>query len=111
MSDERIALALPADVIFEYGSARLSEGGGRSAIAQIAKALVTLADRRFQVEGHTDNVPIKNARFPSNWQLRPAASNDEPEGRGANRRIEIVLVPDLSSLPGYEELEALVRER
>jgi chemotaxis protein MotB len=24
------------------------------------------------VEGHTDNVPIRNARFPSNWELSTA---------------------------------------
>ena len=30
------------------------------------------SDRRFQIEGHTDNVPIKSARFPSNWELSTA---------------------------------------
>ena len=38
-------------------------------------------------------------------EFRPVATNDTPEGRGANRRIEIVLVPDLSSLPGFSELK------
>ena len=26
-------------------------------------------DYRVEIEGHTDNVPIKTARFPSNWEL------------------------------------------
>ena len=97
----------------------------------------SIPDRRFQVEGHTDNVPIKTAQYPSNWELasaraiavtkalvdaslpadrvsaasyadyRPVSSNDTPEGRAANRRIEIVVVPDLSTLPGFEELRKI----
>lgn len=140
MSEGRMVLVLPTDVIFDSGSARLSEKG-KSAILQVGETLAPLSDRRFQVEGHTDDVPIRNARFASNWQLaaaraqvvvdtmlpqgiagerlsaasfgefRPAANNDDPERRATNRRIEIVLVPDLSSLPGYEELEALVKHR
>ena len=73
------------------------------------------------VVGHTDNVPIRSLRFPSNYQLSvaraetvrdqlrrdmkqrrdvaaegradgdPVASNATPEGRAANRRIEVVL--------------------
>jgi chemotaxis protein MotB len=37
-------------------------------------------------------------------EYAPAAGNDTDAGRTANRRIEIVLVPDLTDLPGYDEL-------
>jgi chemotaxis protein MotB len=107
------------------------------ALAKVAAVLAGIPDRRYQVEGHTDNVPIKTTRFPSNWYLAaaraigvvnhmvdsglpasvvsaaafgdtfPVASNDDADGRSQNRRIEIVVVPDLSDLPGYDELEAL----
>ena len=70
------------------------------------------------VAGHADNVPIRSAAFASNWELsavraagvarrfvdngqdpsmvrveafgehRPIATNDTPEGRAANRRVE-----------------------
>ena len=73
------------------------------------------------VEGHTDSTPISTDRFPSNWELSshrasvvlryliykginpgrltsvglgatyPLASNDTPEGRAANRRVEFIL--------------------
>ena len=36
---------------------------------------------------------------------RPAVANDTSENKAANRRIEIVVVPDLSSLPGFDELQ------
>jgi chemotaxis protein MotB len=121
-------------VLFGSGSIDLSEGG-KAAVADVGSIFVTMKDREFQVEGHTDDQPIKTARFPSNWELaagrsiavaqiliksglpptrvsaasfaefRPVASNAKPETRGQNRRIEIVLVPDLSKVPGFEELE------
>ena len=39
--------------------------------------------------------------------VRPAASNDTKEGRAKNRRIEITMIPDLSQLPGFDELQKL----
>jgi chemotaxis protein MotB len=36
---------------------------------------------------------------------RPAQANDSNEGKAANRRIEISIVPDLSGLPGFDELQ------
>lgn len=134
--DGRMVVELATDVLFSSGSAALSDAG-KGAIVEVSQVLATIADRAFQVEGHTDNVPIKTAQFPSNWELaaarsltvvktmieagmpanrvssaafseyRPVAGNDSPEGKSANRRIEIVVVPDLSTLPGFDELEKL----
>ena len=41
---------------------------------------------------------------------RPSQSNDSDEGKAKNRRIEIVIVPDLSELPGAEEIEAMFNQ-
>lgn len=134
--DGRMVVALSSDVLFPSGSARLSKEG-ESAIREVAKLLVTIPNRKYQVEGHTDNVPIRTPQFPSNWELasaralgvvrammeagmppervsaasfgdtKPAKANDTTEGKSSNRRIEIVIAPDLSSLPGFEQLERL----
>jgi chemotaxis protein MotB len=136
--DGRMVLQLQTDILFTSGSAKLSDEGAL-VIQQVGKLLSELPDRRFQVEGHTDNVPINTKTYPSNWELasarainvvkemvaagmpdsrisaaafaetRPNASNQTEEGRALNRRIEIVLVPDLSDLPGAEEIEKLFK--
>ena len=123
----RIVINLPNNVLFNSGSASLN-AEGQEALAQIGGVLKNFSDRRFQVEGHTDNVPIKSARFPSNWELsttralavvhllsdmgvtpenlsaagfgefRPRADNDTEDGRQLNRRIEIVMLPNLDIL-------------
>jgi len=43
-------------------------------------------------------------------QFRPQTPNDTEEGRKQNRRIEIVVVPDLSALPGYDEMQQIISE-
>lgn len=136
ISDGRMVVELATDVLFPSGSAQLSKEG-RAAVMEVARVLAGIPDRDFQVEGHTDDVPISTAQYPSNWELasarstgvlkamieagmpadrisaasfgesRPARPNDSAEGRAANRRIEIVLIPDLASLPGFDELEAV----
>jgi chemotaxis protein MotB len=123
----RIVINLPNNVLFKSGSANLNPEG-EEALTQIASVLSQFSDRRFQIEGHTDNNPIKSARFPSNWELstsraltvvhlltdmdvdpenisaagfgefRPRADNEIEEGRQLNRRIEIIMLPNLDIL-------------
>jgi chemotaxis protein MotB len=123
----RIVIELPDNILFDSGRSQLNQAG-RKALTQIAGILSQFADRRFQVEGHTDDKPIKSARFPSNWELsaaralavvhllieagmepsnvsaagfgefQPKGDNATPEGRQLNRRIEIVMLPNLNIL-------------
>jgi chemotaxis protein MotB len=139
ISQGRMVLQLPSDVLFDTGSARLSKLG-KSAVTEIATVLKEEPERSYQVEGHTDDVPIHNPQFPSNWELasaralgvvramteagmspgmlsaasygenRPTLSNATDEGRRGNRRIEIIIVPDLSLLPGYDELQQAIQK-
>jgi len=121
MTPEGFVISLHELGFFDSGEARLMPGAGDK-IKRIAEVL-TQYGLDMRVEGHTDNVPIHNALFASNWDLstaramavammllnesgvdpqrisiagyaqyHPSASNDTPEGRRANRRVDIVVV-------------------
>ncbi len=132
MREGRLVLQLANDVLFDSGSADVKPRG-RATIKQLGEALSTITGRKFQVAGHTDDVPIGGARFASNWDLSTAravevvkllvatgvrpqtlsaagygefdaiAPNDGPQGRAKNRRIEITLVPNLDELYAIPE--------
>jgi chemotaxis protein MotB len=129
-----MVVELAESILFDSGRADLKQDG-QVALGEVAEVLKTIPNRDFQIAGHTDNVPINSRRFPSNWELstaravevtrflaeqgmtrerlsaagyaetQPVASNDDPEGRAKNRRIEIVLMPNLDELPDLTELE------
>ncbi|MFC0266781.1 OmpA/MotB family protein [Kushneria aurantia] len=116
---EGITLRIDNSLLFGSGEASLTTRG-QEVIASLTDQLASF-DGQISVEGHTDNVPIDTLRFPSNWALssaraiavvrylqsmgiapsrmravgyadtRPVESNDTPEGRAANRRVEILL--------------------
>jgi len=88
------------------------------------------------VSGHTDNVPIANSQYRSNWDLsaaraasvvfqlldagieparimvsghadtQPRAPNDTPENRALNRRVDIALITGQEVHGSWTELEA-----
>jgi chemotaxis protein MotB len=124
----RMIIALPNDILFDSGRTEVKPDG-KVALARVAQALATVNDRDFLVAGHTDDIPIRTSLFPSNWELStrravevvhfliaqgmrpkvlaaagygefdPAVPNDSTDHRAQNRRIEIVLQPNLSDLP------------
>ncbi len=131
----RMVVELPEGILFASGDATLKRSG-HDTLKEVARVLASLDGRTFQVAGHTDNLPIRTARFPSNWDLstsravnvthfliaqgvapnrisaagyadtEPVASNDTADGRRQNRRIEIVLLPNLDELPDLSSLES-----
>lgn len=124
----RMLIVMPTDVLFDSGRT-LIRPDAQDGLNTVAGALREIPGRKFRVDGHTDNVPIHTARFASNWELSaaraiavarllvaygldervvsigghaeldPVAPNDSDEHRGRNRRIEIVLEPNLAELP------------
>jgi chemotaxis protein MotB len=123
----RMVVTLPAQVLFDSGSADLSQEG-QTALKDVADVLRTVKNKRFMVGGHTDDQQIKKAKFDSNWdlssaraltvtkalikaglkpwnlvaagysQFAPVASNKSEAGRQKNRRIEIILEPNLKDI-------------
>lgn len=128
-----LVVKLSSAILFDSGKTNLKEEG-QTALGDLARALKTVGDRDFLVSGHTDNVPIKTARFKNNWELStgravevvkflievgmspdhigaagfgefdPASDNSTEEGRAQNRRIEVVLLPKLGDIPGMKEM-------
>jgi len=124
----QMVLELPSGVLFRSGKSRLSSKG-KAALQEILDVLASFKERRFLIAGHTDNRPLKGrasnwalstARAVSvvlymtkkagfapqqlaaagYGEFSPIADNSTEQGRTRNRRIEIILVPDLSELPG-----------
>lgn len=59
---------------FDSGSDQL-QPQALPVLARIATAIAPLPNR-IRIEGHTDDVPIHNARFASNWQLSTARATE-----------------------------------
>lgn len=122
-----VTIEINASVLFAPGEAKLNIDSNQALVA-IASVLKD-DNHAIQVEGHTDNLPIKNPVFPSNWELSavrastvvrlftengvgenrmtavgqgpklPVGSNETLEGRARNRRVTVTI---LAILPDPE---------
>jgi chemotaxis protein MotB len=124
-SSRGVVLEINASTLFQQGEAEVQS----AAIITLSEVATILqpGDQSIEVEGHTDDLPIKTPRFPSNWELssarassvarmfidhgitasrltivgsasnHPVAPNDTPEGRARNRRMTVTLMA-----PGME---------
>lgn len=116
---EGVYLEVSDNILFALGSAELKQNG-TVLLDELAQLLLEQKGI-ISVEGHTDDQPISNSRFPSNWELssgrattvtryligkgmdpeqlravgyadtRPLESNATSAGRARNRRVALVV--------------------
>ncbi len=119
IGSEGLTLRIADNLLFASGASELRYDG-MILISQLREVLERF-DGEISVEGHTDDIPINTARFPSNWELssaraisvlrylesdgmdadrmravgyadtRPLQDNDTANGRAGNRRVELIL--------------------
>lgn len=70
LEERGVVLSFQNAALFPLGSAELTPGA-REIIGKIGQILIKVP-QYLRVEGHTDNLPINNSAFPSNWELSVA---------------------------------------
>jgi type VI secretion system protein ImpK len=126
---DRSVVVLRGDGLFDSGSSQIRDRY-LPVLGRIAEALNSVPGRVL-VTGYTDNIPIRTARFPSNWNLSqeraesvksaldarlserdrvraegrgeadPVAPNDNTVNRARNRRVEITLLTAMGRRDAY----------
>ena len=129
-----VSIEINDSILFSPGQALLQPPLVK-AMQGIAEVLAP-TDFPVIIEGHTDNVPIRNAQFPSNWELsavrattvlrlfsdagvaaerltaigyadtRPVEPNLLADGRARNRRVTILIESAMKEKGTELELEA-----
>lgn len=92
-----LVLRLNNSILFDAGSADIK----KDAIVTIDEIIDTIAkiDNNIIVEGHTDSTPIKNKKYPSNWELSTARATNIIAYMIKSKKIE----PKRLSAVGYGE--------
>ena len=70
LSEEGLMIRLKEKALFASGSAALQ--GQAEQIVPVIAAILSSLPERVTISGHTDNMPIATAQFPSNWELSSA---------------------------------------
>ncbi|HHQ14598.1 MAG TPA: flagellar motor protein MotD [Chromatiales bacterium] len=126
-SGEWVEIEVKNDILFPVASAET--GPEAKAILDRLVEVLKPMDNMIRVEGHTDNLPISNPVYPSNWELsaaraarivrefqkggidptrlivagmgeyHPIADNALPEGRQKNRRVSLVIMDPQTAKP------------
>jgi chemotaxis protein MotB len=135
-NQRRLVLVLGERIAFNVGEADLLPDF-QPTLKQIAEFITSQEGYRVTVAGHTDDTPINNARFKSNWELsairavnvakfmvsngvdpnristegysayRPLQPNTTDDNKQANRRVEITLIKAEETEKSDEEMVAI----
>jgi len=96
-SSEGLVISLQEAGFFESGSATI-RSTSRSVFGRIV-ALLSERSCQVRIEGHTDNVPIHNSQFNSNWELSTSRATEVVRELITHYQF----APELLSAAGYAE--------
>ncbi|CAB3752727.1 motility protein B [Burkholderia puraquae] len=109
-----VEIGIDAKVLFNVGDARLLPDSS-PVLNQIAQALSDHATGDILVEGHTDSVPIANAKYESNWELSSARAGSVvrylTERGVAPHRLAAIGRADTQPLVAGDDAAARARNR
>ncbi|MCG8588752.1 MAG: OmpA family protein [Proteobacteria bacterium] len=105
-----LRLNVSDEVLFPSGSALLDDGG-RAVLKKVSRELAKVS-HRVEVEGHTDDVPIRGRlaeRYPTNWELAGARASQvarllESEGVNSERLVALSYGPNQPVAPNDSEV-------
>lgn len=101
----RVAVRLDERLLFDSGKAFI-KASGFEVLKKIGAVLKKIEDKHIQVEGHTDNIPIKGSlrrKYPTNWELSMARA-----AQVARYLVdEVKIDPKLISAAGFGEFQPI----
>lgn len=97
-----VIIELRDSVLFDSGKANIREDS--KPIIEKISALISTLPNEINVEGHTDNVPMKNYKFESNWELSTARAGSVLRFFVEKKGVE----PSRFKASGYGEFRPLV---
>jgi chemotaxis protein MotB len=100
-SANRVTLTFPERIMFDPGHARLKPAA-RPALDRLALFIKERPQLAVEVQGHTDNRPISNPRYPSNWELSVDRATQV-----ARALIAMGVDPQQLSVKGFGEYHGL----
>ena len=107
--NNRMVISLPGDVLFASGRVELKKDGEEilDKVGAIINADASLSSRVYQVAGHTDSVAFTGGIYKDNWGLSLMRARQvlvTAEGKQANRRCELILVPSAEEMLDLKDI-------
>ncbi len=70
ITKEGISVTLSGELLFFNGTNQIKPDG--LVLLQRLGAIISKIPNQVRVEGHTDNIPVQSAQYPTNWELSAA---------------------------------------
>lgn len=102
LTNDGLLITIRDNVLFDSGSASVRPQDLQTA-QQISNLLVMDPPRNIIISGHTDNVPIKNSQYGSNWELSVMRAVNFMEVILENKKLN----PEWFSAKGYGEFQPI----